>query len=85
MEGMYTASSASSPDPWPGLLLPSLFVHAHHEEPQHYRFLPEDAGRQIGGGQVDCERLREIGYPTQTGNTISAPRMRGRKVDLKMR
>src|SRR5713226_2821846 len=38
------------------LLIPSLFVHAEHEEPQHYRFLAEDARGQIVGRQMVCER-----------------------------
>ena len=39
----------ASLDRWAGLLLPSLFVYAHHEEPQHYRSLPEDAEGKIVG------------------------------------
>ena len=40
----------------PGLLLPSLNVHAHHEEPQGQRSFPEDAGDENVGGQIVCER-----------------------------
>src|SRR5438034_1245314 len=44
--------------PCAGLFLPALFVHAHHEEPQGQRSLPEHAGGEIVGGQNVCEWRR---------------------------
>jgi hypothetical protein len=53
----WITSSGSSLGCWADVLLPSLF-YAHHEEPQHYRSLPEDADGQIVRGQIVCERWR---------------------------
>ena len=39
-----------------GLLLPSLDVHTHHEEPHGQREFPEDAGDHEVGGQTLWER-----------------------------
>jgi hypothetical protein len=38
-----------------GLHLPSLNVHAHHEKPEEYRYVPEEAADQIVGGQIGYE------------------------------
>ena len=58
---MLLTSSGSSLDRSAGLLLPSLFAHAHHEEPQHYRFLPEDAeGHAILGDGLWVDVTPEI-------------------------
>jgi hypothetical protein len=35
-----------------GLLLPSLSVHAGHEEPQGQRYFPEAGGQNVGGQMV---------------------------------
>jgi hypothetical protein len=51
-----------------GLFLPSLGVHSDHQEPQGQRSFPKDAGGQIVGGHIVCERRREKGQPTQTAN-----------------
>jgi hypothetical protein len=39
-----------------GLLLPSLKVHARHEEPQHRQSFHEEGGGQTVAGQIVCER-----------------------------
>ena len=39
-----------------GLLLPSLNVHARHEEPQHRQSFHEEGGGQTVPGQIVCER-----------------------------
>ena len=39
-----------------GLLLPSLNVHASHEDPQHRRSFHEEGGGQTVPGQMVCER-----------------------------
>jgi|SRR6202035_2618201 len=50
-----------------GLLLPSLNVHAHDEEPQPHQSFRQEGDGQIVGGQIVCERRRrQIGQPTQT-------------------
>jgi hypothetical protein len=39
------------------VFLPSLNVHAHHEEPQHHRSFRDKAGGLIVGRQIGCERI----------------------------
>src|SRR5438132_14111637 len=49
-----------------GLLLPSLFVHAEHEEPHNLRSCPEEAqGCNVGEQTVSERRIQEA-QPTQT-------------------
>src|SRR5271154_4655906 len=72
-------SSGASLDRCPGLLPPFLNVDAHHEEPQHYRFLPEETAGQIVGGNVLCERWHQIGHPTQTGKRHQDAQNSGQK------
>src|SRR6266436_1993389 len=48
-----------------GLLLPSLNVHARHEEPQHRQSFHEEGGGQTVPGQIVCERWCQEGQPTQ--------------------
>src|SRR5437879_3869987 len=49
-----------------GLLLPSLSVHAHHEEPQHHQSFHEEDGGQIVRGKIVSEPRWQKGQPTQT-------------------
>ena len=39
-----------------GLLVPTLNVNAHHQEPQHQRYFREEGGGQIVGRQIVYER-----------------------------
>jgi len=55
----------------------------HREEPQRHRSFAEEAQGQIVGRQKVCERRRQKGQPTQTGERINAPKF-GAEVDLKM-
>jgi len=52
----WITSSGSSLDRCAGLLLPSLNVHADHEEPHGQRSFTEDAGGKNIGGQMACKR-----------------------------
>src|SRR5205085_164252 len=51
-----------------GLLLPSLFVHAEHEEPQDQRCCPEEAEGCNVEEQTVSERRIQEGKPTYTRN-----------------
>ena len=69
-----------------GLLLPSLNVHAHHEEPQHHQSFHEKDGGQIVGGQIVSELRWQKGQPTQTrGRRQSAPDRQPHQQEAKAR
>jgi hypothetical protein len=66
------------------LLPPSSNVDAHCEEPQGHRSFAEQAQGQIVGGQIVCERRRQKGQPTPTGQRHQCnqkSRQEGRRED----
>ncbi len=73
-----------------GLLLPSLNVHADHDERQGERPFPNEAGqldeREQIGREPRCKKVCEpVAQVAQTPIAIRTPTIRGRKVDLNTR
>src|SRR5580658_6283857 len=62
--GRLTNHLSQSIDHCAGLLLPSLNVHAHHEEPHHHQSFHHETCGQIVGEKMVCERRWQKGKPT---------------------
>ena len=67
----------------PAPLLPHRSVHTDHEEPQGQRYFPEAGGQNAGGQIVREPGDRKVSQP-KPAIAIPAPRIRGRKLDLKI-
>ena len=73
-----------------GLLLPSLNVHADHDERQAERSFPNEAGQLDEREQIGREPRRKkvcepVAQVAQTPIAISTPTIGGRKADLNTR
>jgi len=68
-----------------GLLIPPDSVHADCKKPHGQQPLASSSGDVLIGGELICELSRHKGSKTKPAIAISTPRVRGRKVDLRIK